>query len=249
MLAWPRPAVIAHRGASAHAPENTLVAFELAIAQGADAIEFDVKLTRDGQVVVLHDQTLDRTTDGRGDLREFSLSALRDLDAGVHFSERFRGERIPTLEEVLEAVGRRILINIELTNYATPLDGLVPAVVDLVRKFGLEERVLFSSFFPHNLRRAKRLLPQVPCGLLTWAGWPGWGGRTLGFRRSVYQALHPHLRDVDAGLVRRVQAAGRRIHVWTVNAEADLERMIACGVDGIFTDDPALALRILGRGR
>lgn len=246
-ISWPRPTVIAHRGASAHAPENTLAAFELAVAQGADAIEFDVKLTRDGHVVVLHDQTVDRTTDGRGDLREFPLEALRELDAGGRFDERFRGTRIPTLEEVFEAVGQRILMNIELTNYATPLDGLVPAVTALVKKFGLEERVLFSSFYPHNLRRAKRLLPQVPCGLLTWAGWMGWWGRTWGVRSRLYEALHPHLRDVDAGLVRRLQAAGRRVHVWTVNAEADLKRMIDAGVDGIFTDDPLLALRLLGR--
>ncbi len=248
-ISWPRPAVIAHRGASAHAPENTLAAFELAVAQGADAIEFDVKLTRDGHVVVLHDQTVDRTTDGRGDLREFPLEALRQLDAGARFADRFRGERIPTLEEVFEAVGRRILINIELTNYATPLDGLVPAVAALVKKFGLEERVLFSSFYPHNLRRAKRLLPQVPCGLLTWAGWMGWWGRTRGWRSRLYEALHPNVRDVEAGLVERVRAGGRRVHVWTVNAEADLERMLAAGVDGVFTDDPPLALRLLRRDR
>ncbi|MEZ0396933.1 MAG: glycerophosphodiester phosphodiesterase family protein [Anaerolineales bacterium] len=247
MLDWPRPAVIAHRGASAHAPENTLAAFELALQQGADALEFDVKLTGDGRVVILHDQTVDRTTDGRGDLRTFSLAALRELDAGVRFSERFRGERVPTLEEVFEAFGRRVLMNIELTNYAAPFDALVPSVVTLVRRFGLEKRVLFSSFFPHNLRRAKRLLPEVPCGLLTWAGWMGGWGRTIGFRSRLYQAVHPNLRDVDAGLVRRFQAAGRRVHVWTVNAEADFRRMFAAGVDGVFTDDPPLALHLLGR--
>ncbi len=249
MLDWPRPAVIAHRGASAHAPENTLAAFELAVQQGADAVEFDVKLTADGQVVVLHDQTVDRTTDGRGDLRAFSLAALRELDAGARFSEQFRGQRVPTLEEVFETVGRRVRMNIELTNYATPLDSLVPAVVALVRRFGLEKQVLFSSFFPHNLRQAKRLLPEVPCGLLTWAGWMGWWGRAVGFRAGVYQAIHPNLQDVDAARVRRWQAAGRRVHVWTVNAEADLARLFAEGVDGVFTDDPALALRLLGRGK
>lgn len=247
MLAWPRPAVIAHRGASAHAPENTLAAFELAVQQGADAVEFDVKLTRDGHVVVLHDQSVDRTTDGSGDLRAFSLAALRELDAGVRFAERFRGERIPTLEEVFETIGRRIAMNVELTNYATPFDALVPSVAALVRRFGLEKQVLFSSFLPHNLRRAKRLLPEVPCGLLTWAGWMGWWGRTFGYRSGVYQAVHPNLRDVNAALVKRFQAAGRRVHVWTVNAEADLRRMFEASVDGVFSDDPALALRLLGR--
>jgi glycerophosphoryl diester phosphodiesterase len=219
----------------------------MAAEMGADAIEFDVKLTADGQVIVIHDQTVDRTTDGRGDLRELPLAAVRELDAGVRFGEQFRGERIPTLEQIFEAVGRRIFINVELTNYATPLDRLVPGVVELVRKFGLQERVLFSSFFPHNLAKAKKLLPQVPCGLLVWAGWMGWWGRSFGFRSDVYHALHPHLRNVTPGLVQRVQAAGRRLHVWTVNAEADLQHMIDWGVDGIFTDDPALAGRLLGR--
>jgi glycerophosphoryl diester phosphodiesterase len=245
---WPRPAVIAHRGASAHAPENTLSAFELAVEQGADAIEFDVKLTQDGQVVILHDQTVDRTTNGSGDLRRLPLVAVRELDAGVRFPENYAGERIPLLSEVLEAVGKKLFINIELTNYATPLDTLVPKVVELVKKFGLQERILFSSFFPHNLARAHKLLPEVPCGLLAWAGWMGWPARAFGFRRDVYQALHPNLAEVTPGLVYRVQAARRRVHVWTVNAEADLKRMIGYGVDGFFTDDPALACRLLGRG-
>ena len=244
---WPRPTVIAHRGASACAPENTLAAFELAVAQGADAIELDVKLTQDGHVVVLHDQTVDRTTNGSGELRRMPLAAIRELDAGVRFPEKYAGERIPLLSEVLEAVGKKLFVNIELTNYATPLDALVPKVVDLVKQFGSQDRILFSSFFPHNLARARKLLPEVPCGLLAWGGRMGWSARSFGFRRDVYQALHPYLADVDPGLVYRVQAARRRIHVWTVNAEADLKRMIGYGVDGIFTDDPALACRLLGR--
>ena len=129
-----------------------------------------------------------------------------------------------------------------------PRDRLVPGVVELVKKFGLQERVLFSSFLPHNLVRAKKLLPQVPCGLLVWAGWMGWWGRAFGFRSNVYQALHPNLANVTPGLVKRVQAARRKVNVWTINTEADLKRMVAYGVDGMITDDPALAVRLLGRG-
>lgn len=243
---WPCPAVIAHRGASAHAPENTLAAFELAASQGAEALEFDVKLTGDGHVIILHDQTVDRTTNGSGDLRRMPLAAVRELDAGVRFPEKYAGERIPLLSEVLEALGKKLFLNIELTNYATPLDGLVPKVVELVAKFGLQERILFSSFFPRNLAQARKLLPGVPLGLLAWPGWMGWPARAFAFRSNIYQAFHPCLADVTPALVSRVQAAGRRIHVWTVNAEADLKRMIGCGVDGIFTDDPALACRLRG---
>jgi glycerophosphoryl diester phosphodiesterase len=244
----PVPVVFAHRGDCAHAPENTLAAFTMAADKGAPAIEFDVKLSADGHVIVLHDQSLDRTTDGNGDVRNLPLAALRELDAGARFPGQFRGERIPTLEEVFETVGKRLYMNVELTNYATPLDRLVPKVVELVRRFGLEKRVLFSSFFPHNLLKAAKLLPDAPRGLLAWAGWMGWWGRAFGFRSDVYAALHPHMRDVSSGLVECVHAAGRRVHAWTVNAADDIKRLTSLGVDGLFTDDPALALELLGRG-
>ena len=243
-----RPIVIAHRGDKTHAPENTLAAFKLAAEKGADAIEFDVKLTADGQVIVLHDQTVDRTTNGTGKMSELPFAALRNLDAGAWFSEAFPGERIPTLDEVFETVGKRLYMNVELTNYATPGDDLVPKVVELVKKHGLQNRVLFSSFFARNLMKARSLLPEVPRGLLCMPGLVGFWGRTFTWRGD-YFALHPHLADADPGLVNRVHAAGKRVHVWTVNAEEDLKRMIGLGVDAIFTDDPALALRLLGRSK
>jgi glycerophosphoryl diester phosphodiesterase len=247
---WPdlqTPIVFAHRGDNTHAPENTLSAFTKAVEKGADAIEFDVKLSADGHVIIIHDQTVDRTTNGHGQVRGMSLAALRDLDAGTQYPGQFPGEKIPTLEEVFESVGKRIYMNVELTNYATPFDRLVPEVVKLVKKFGLEKRVLFSSFFPHNLIKAARLLPEVPRGLLTWSGPMGWWGRNAGFRQERYAALHPYLDDVTPGLVNQVHAAGKRVHVWTVNGEDALKQMIGLGVDGIFTDDPGVALKLLGR--
>lgn len=245
----PNPLVVAHRGDKIHAPENTLAAFELAARNGADAIEFDVKLTADGHVIVIHDQTVDRTTNGSGNVARLTLAALRDLDAGVQFPGQFPGEKIPTLDEVFETVGKRLYMNVELTNYATPFDQLVTNVAELVRKHGMQERVLFSSFFPANLRKTRALLPEVPRGLLTWAGWMGWWGRTIGFRSGVYQALHPHLSDVTPDLVYRLHATGKRLNVWTINSEADLKRMVELGVDGLITDDPALALRVMGRSK
>jgi len=241
-----RPIVIAHRGDKKHAPENTLAAFKQAAENGADAIEFDVKLTADERVIVLHDQTINRTTNGKGRISRLPYAAVRDMDAGTWFSETFRGERIPTLDEVFETVGNRLCINIELTNYATPGDNLVPKVVDSVRKHGLQDRMLFSSFFARNLRMTRLLLPEVPRGLLCKRGRLGSWGRTFGWRRD-YFALHPYFTDVNPGLVYRVQAAGKRVHVWTVNPEEDLKRMIGLGIDAIITDDPELALRLLGR--
>ncbi len=242
----PSPVVVAHRGDKTYAPENTLSAFKQAAGKGADAVEFDVKLTADGQVIVLHDQTVDRTTNGTGNAARLPLAALRDLDAGVLFPGQFPGERIPTLDEVFEMVGKRIYMNVELTNYSTPNDALVPKVAELVRKHGLQDRVLFSSFFARNLQKARLLLPEVPRGLLAWSGWMGWPARTFGWRGDYY-ALHPYLTNVDAGLVDRIHAAGKRVNAWTVTAEVDIERMIGLGVDGIITDDPALALRLRER--
>ena len=244
----PQPTIIAHRGDKAHAPENTLAAFKLAAEKGADAIEFDVKLCADGQVIVLHDQTIDRTTNGKGNVSKISFPALRDLDAGSWFSEQFRGEPIPALEEVFESVGNKLYMNVELTNYATPGDDLVQKVVELVRKHGLKDRVIFSSFFPKNLKKARTLLPEVPCGLLALPGLPGFWGRTFTWRGD-YFALHPFIADVQPGMVFRVHAAGKRINVWTVNAKEDINRMIGFGADAIFTDDPELALSLIGRSK
>jgi glycerophosphoryl diester phosphodiesterase len=243
----PRPVVVGHRGDSLHAPENTLSAFEAAFEAGADAIEFDVKLTTDKQVVVIHDQVLDRTTDGTGRVTKKSLVELRRLDAGSHFADKFRGELIPTLDEVFGNLGQKLFMNIELTNYFTPFDGLVPAVVELVRKHRMQERIIFSSFFASNLKLARRFLPTVPCGLLTFKGWVGAAGRTFGWRGKTYAALHPFVTDVEAGMIDRVHAAGKRYNVWTVNAAEELRRLIGLGVDGLITDDPGLACTLLGR--
>ena len=240
------PIVIAHRGDKTHAPENTLAAFKLAAENGVDAIEFDLKLTADGRVVVLHDQTVNRTTNGTGSIYQLSFAEVRDLDAGAWFSEKFRAERIPTLDEVFETVDKRLYINVELANYATPGDGLVPKVIDLVKKHGIKNQLLFSSFYARNLQIARLLMPEVPRGLLCKRGIRGSWGRTFTWRGD-YFALHPHRDDVDPRLVFRVQAAGKRVHVWTVNQEEDLKSMIDLGVDAIITDDPELALRLLGR--
>ena len=244
LTSLPKPVIFAHRGASAHAPENTLAAFELALVQNADAIELDVKLSADGQVVVIHDPTVDRTTGSRGRVKDLSFSELRALDAGSFFSEKFKGEKIPTLEEVFEAVGKRTFINVELTNYTTPRDHLVEAVCVLVKKVGLQKQVMFSSFFAPNLAKARAHLPGVPRGLLALNGWLGAWARSFGFAFGRYQALHPYLKDVTSEQVQRVHRLNRRIHVWTVNAAEDMRRLFRWGVDAIFTDDPQLAVQV-----
>ena len=238
--------IFAHRGASVHAPENTLAAFELALEQGADAIELDAKLSADGHVVVIHDASVDRTTGAHGRVKDMSLAELRMLSAGNFFSGHFSSEKIPMLEEVFESLGKKLFINVELTNYSTPRDHLVESVCILVKKFNLQKQVLFSSFYASNLSKARSYLPAVPCGLLAFPGLLGAWARSFGFAFGKYAALHPNLVDVTREQIQRVHRLKGRVHVWTVNQEADIRRLFGWGVDAIFTDDPALAVRVRG---
>lgn len=245
----PQPIIFAHRGASAHAPENTLAAFELALTQGADGIELDVKLSADGHVIVIHDATVDRTTGAHGRVKDLSLAELRALNAGSFFSSNFSTEKVPMLEEVFETFGKRIFINVELTNYNTPRDHLVESVCMLVKKFNLQKHVMFSSFYASNLSKAHSYLPEVPCGLLAFGGLLGAWARSFGFAFGKYAALHPYLKDVTPQQVQRAHRLKRRVHVWTVNAEEDMRRLFGWGVDAIFTDDPQLAIRVRGESK
>jgi glycerophosphoryl diester phosphodiesterase len=240
----PRLAIIAHRGASLYAPENTLPAFELAIQESADAVELDVKLSLDQAVVVIHDQTVDRTTNGAGRVDKLPLADLLQLDAGTSFGEAYRGAHIPTLEEVFEIVGQQILINIELTNYATPTDQLAVQVAELVRKSAMENRVLFSSFNPLTLLRISRLLPGVPRGLLAVKGAGGaWARSWLG-SLIPHQALHPDKGDTTGRLIAKAHKRSRRVYTYTVNKQDEMRTLFRMGIDGIFTDDPQLAREI-----
>jgi glycerophosphoryl diester phosphodiesterase len=236
--------MLAHRGAMVYAPENTMTAFELALEQGAHGFELDVKLSADGEIVVFHDATVERTTNGQGRVSQLDLAALRELDAGSFFSEEFRGEKIPTLAEAFETFGNRAFFNVELTNYTTRRDGLADKVCELVEQFGFQDRVLFSSFLPSNLKRTRSLLPDTPRGLLALGGWLGLWSRSFGFTFGDYQALHPGLRDVTPRQIARVHRLKRNVYVWTVNAAEDIRRLINWGVDGILTDDPKLAVEV-----
>jgi glycerophosphoryl diester phosphodiesterase len=240
----PTPVIIGHRGACLYAPENTLAAFKLAVEQGAPAIEFDVKLTRDDQVVVIHDPTVNRTTDGQGSVASFPLSEIKQLDAGGWFSGAFKSERIPTLEEVFDCVGRMILMNIELTNYTTPSDSLVSKVVSLTKAKGLEDRVYFSSFLSTNLKKARKLLPGCGIGYLTYAGPPGWLQRIFQAPPSSIDSLNPNRGSITRKLVDHEHHLGRRVLAYTVNDPMDMRRLFSIGVDGIFTDDPLIGNQV-----
>lgn len=242
-----KPVVIAHRGDSTHAPENTLAAFRMAADKGADAIEFDVKLTTDQKVIAIHDRTVDRTTDGHGQVSQLSFADLRNLDAGMRFDGKFSKERIPSLDEIFEEVGTRLHMNVELTNYATPNDDLVARVVEVTRRHNLAHKVFFSSFLPGNLRKAFSMLPEVPRGLLAGTNWIGWLWRTFLWRSRIYTDLNPHFSNVNVEMVYRLHKANKGVNVWTVNDEAMMKSLLDNRVDGIITDDPQKLLGVLGR--
>lgn len=244
-----RPILLAHRGDLAHAPENTLPSFMQAIQKGADGVELDAKLTADGHVIVIHDETVDRTTNGKGKVATFTLEAIRKLDAGSWFDSKFAGTQVPLLEEVFETVGKEKLINIELTNYFTPRDGLVKKVCELIKRHNNASQIIFSSFLPSNLKIASQTLPEIPRGLLALPGLMGLWARSFGFMFGDYQALHPHLTNASREQIQRAHKVKRRIHVWTANSPADIQRLRDWGVDGMFTDDPAAAVQALGRAK
>ncbi len=234
-----RPLNWAHRGASGHAPQNTLAAFLLAAEMGADGIELDVHLSADGQVVVIHDDTVDATTNGRGRVSAMTLAELKALDAGSWFDPRFAGERIPTLQEVFEAVGQRLLINVEIKVEA----GYHPfaqeaETVRLIKDNNLVERVIVSSFSLASLRRVRRLDPHIALGLLyarVETPFLPTVARLLGVR---FEALHPEFSLVNARYVEKARQHGLPVNAWTVNEVEHMRRLIDLGIDGIITNYP-----------
>ena len=240
----PSPLIIAHRGASHAAPQNTLAAFRMAAEQGADGVELDVQLSADGIPVVIHDAEVSSLTDGTGWVHNLTLAQLKALDAGGHFGPHFAGEPIPTLEEVLTALDRRLLVNIELKYQPKRVRQLAAAVAEVVRRTGDMQRIWFSSFRPYALHMIRRLIPEVPCGFL-------YGGLDLGKPLFVgitpHEALHPQARLVRPGRVARAHQQGRRVVVWTVDDVRQAQKLAAWGVDALITNEPARLLAALRR--
>ena len=242
-----RPLVIAHRGYRGKYPENTLAAFNGAVDAGARMIELDVTLTKDRKLVVIHDDTLDRTTNGAGQVGGHLLSALKRLDAGSWFDTRFKNERLPELEEVFDAVGGRASLNIEIKSSAyeaeQPSDAIEKQVLDLIHSKNCEDSVIISSFNYDVLKNVRRLDTRLPVSIISREK-PG--KKTL----AKYRALDLFSWHPDRGIVTRrdVEEMHKEqiaVFPYTVNAPKDADRLIHMGVDGIFTDDPGLMIHHL----
>ena len=230
------PLVVGHRGAMGYCPENTLASFERAAQLGADWVELDVHLSRDGALVVIHDETLDRTTNGSGPVRERTLSELQRLDAG-------QGERIPTLEEVLAwARRRRIGVDVEIKNAPVYYAGIEAAVVRAVERCAMLEQVLVSSFDHRAVQRVGALEPRLATGVL-FAHRPVELASVA--RPAGADVLLPRWPYVVAEDVRAAHAAGLSVGTWTTSDPAELRRLVEAGVDAIATNHPDVLRRLL----
>ncbi|MBN2411259.1 glycerophosphodiester phosphodiesterase [candidate division KSB1 bacterium] len=232
-----KPAVIAHRGASGYAPENTLAAFNKAVNMGADAVELDVQLTLDEQVVVIHDPTLDRTTDFTGNVCDFYLKDLQKADAGFWFSGEFRNEKIPTLQEVLDAVRGRLQLNIEIKDTEEHLT-IVENVIRILKDNEFDH-VFISSFSKEIIELVKEKNASLKTGYLF----------EFKLLKHVFEGDWEYLCAshtlVNEEFVRKARDAGKEVFAWTVNKPHEMDRMIGLGVDGIITNYPDILKKML----
>lgn len=228
---------IAHRGASADFPENTLRAFIAAADAGADMCELDVQATHDGAVIVLHDDTVDRTTDGHGAVAEMTLDEVGRLDAGIKCGAQFRGERIPTLEQVFEATRSRVALNIEIKEGAVE-----PAVCELIRRFDARSSSMVSSFEWRALQHVRMIDPEIRIGLLAEEKPPA---LLRAAEKMQAYAVNPRFDLVSREFCDEAHRRDLAVLAWTVDVPELMRYMIEAGVDGIMTNHPARLAAIL----
>ena len=240
-----RPLLIGHRGYPARYPENTLASFKGAIEAGCDMIELDVTLTRDRRVVVIHDDTLDRTTSGRGAVRDHGFMEIRTLDAGSWFDGRFAGERVPELAEVLDLTAGRCMLNIEIKESAFeagyPADAAERQVVNLVKTGGAMERVIVSSFDERILRRIAAMKDPPAIAYISDHG----ADKQLVEMLLAIKAFswHPRFKVLTRDQVDALHAAGLKVFPWTINTQAEADRILAMGVDGLICNEMQVVRR------
>lgn len=244
--------IISHRGANIYAPQNTLPAFRRGLALGADGFETDVHRTVDGKLVLCHNYTIDKTSNGKGLIAQMTLEELRRFDFGRYFSEKFAGTQIPTLDEFLELVAGSTLrmLNIELKSPKENETNIVFETINAVKEHGLFDRLLISSFDPALLAEAKRVDPKTKTGFLyspnSKVTFKIIHRNMLTVAKEIgADALHPFSLYVNKALVDAAHDAGMEINVWTVNSPKSVLRMAALGVEGLITDYPDVVRGVL----
>lgn len=233
--------IIAHRGASAYYPENTLASFDGAIQLGAEMVELDVQLSRDGEVIVFHDETLSRCTDGRGRTAAHTLSELKKLDAGIRFGAEFRGTRIPTLEEALSFCDGKIAVNIEIKAgvvTGTVTGGIEEKCLNIVEKAGMGRHVVFSSFDPRALRHLREIDKNSAVAVLYDK--KHHGSQLPSEITAMFEAdsFNCKQREISRKWLDDFRRKGISVNVYTVNEARGMRRLLGAGVEGIFTNRP-----------
>lgn len=223
--------VIGHRGARGHAPENTLQALEAGIRLGADGLECDVQLHPDGKLYLLHDLRVDRTTNGHGAFAQLSAVELRRLDAGG-------GQQIPTLDEALDLVGRRVRLNVELKSFGATAEAVAKTLLERVRAGWSARQFLVSSFHLPELRRFRQQAPEIPVAALV-CGVPLDGAACA--TELGAETLNIDAEFADPGLITDARGRGLQVYAYTVNQVEDMRRLQGLGVTGVFTDYPERA--------
>ncbi|MDY4610959.1 MAG: glycerophosphodiester phosphodiesterase [Sphaerochaetaceae bacterium] len=239
--------VLAHRGFSGKYPENTMLAFQKALEAGADGVELDVHESSDGQLVVIHDELLVRTTGREGSVSDFTLKELTGIKASKTMEDRFDA-CIPSFEEYCDFASKnRMLTNIEIKTNRSWYRAIEKKTVEMVHAFHLEDRVIFSSFNWLSVVRVNELAPEIPCGLL-------YEGQQA-VRHLAYQAkdlglryLHPDFTLLDDEAVAECGATGVGLNVWTVNDRERMSKLMEWKVDGVISNYPDMCLQMLGRG-
>ena len=241
------PLILAHRGASAYAPENTIAAFRLAHELGADGIEFDVQLTRDKIPVIIHDDTVERTTNGKGRVCDLSISEIAQLDAGTWKTNDYAGEPIPTLAQVFDALSdwirpvgraRPCFINVELKTEYVLTDGLEQQVLNVLARYGLQDNILLSSFSPLSLHRARSINPRLRRGLLYDNTMPIYLRKAWLRFWADPQAMHPEAPMIDAAYMEWANRKKLQVNTWTVDDPDEARRLAKLGVHAIITNKP-----------
>jgi glycerophosphoryl diester phosphodiesterase len=231
--------IFAHRGYAAAFPENTMIAFKEAEQAGADGIELDVQLTKDGEIVVIHDEKVNRTTNGNGFVKDFSYKEIRKLNANKSGGDK---EPIPMLKEVLEWMkSNHLLCNIELKNGYFPYEGMEEKVIGLVRNYGLEERIIFSSFNHYSIVHCYRLAPEIEIA-------PLYSGRIFMpwiYAKSIHaKAIHPNFKGLTDDIIAKSMKNGIAVRPYTINNDKEMKHFFSVNCSAIITDDPAKALKL-----
>lgn len=229
--------VVAHRGFSGQYPENTMLSFKKAVEAGCDEIELDVQLTKDRVIVIFHDETIDRVTDGIGYVRDYTFEELGKFNVKATFGDKHGFNSIPSLEEYIGWIkDKNVTTNIELKTNNYYYEEIEEKAVDMIKAYELEDKVIFSSFNYLSLIRCKELAPNIKCGVLGLKD--GIGNPGYYVSKYNFEFYHPYVKNLTDEIVENCKAHGVKLNVWTVNNEADVRKLYDWGCRGVITDHP-----------